>query len=123
MARLADAGGTSLALSPADFRKLIADETEKWAKVVKFAGIKQKKTEPHLLFELGNRLRERRLRDAKPNGRPTDAARLCYSDEIAQFSKIHIIVVYQKNGSISRRGAQIGFHSEGLGRPQILSRC
>jgi hypothetical protein len=26
--------------SPADFGKLIADETEKWAKVVKFAGIK-----------------------------------------------------------------------------------
>jgi len=29
-----------LALSPADFGKLIADETEKWAKVIKFAGIK-----------------------------------------------------------------------------------
>ena len=27
--------------SPADFGKLIADETEKWAKVIKFAGIKQ----------------------------------------------------------------------------------
>jgi hypothetical protein len=26
--------------SPADFGKLIADETEKWAKVVKFAGLK-----------------------------------------------------------------------------------
>ena len=26
--------------SPADFEKLIIDETEKWAKVVKFAGIK-----------------------------------------------------------------------------------
>jgi hypothetical protein len=26
--------------SPADFGKLIAEETEKWAKVVKFAGIK-----------------------------------------------------------------------------------
>jgi hypothetical protein len=26
--------------SPADFRKLITDETEKWGKVVKFAGIK-----------------------------------------------------------------------------------
>jgi tripartite-type tricarboxylate transporter receptor subunit TctC len=26
--------------SPADFGKLIADETEKWAKVVRFAGIK-----------------------------------------------------------------------------------
>jgi tripartite-type tricarboxylate transporter receptor subunit TctC len=39
-ARLADLGGTALAGSPADFAKLIADETEKWAKVVKFAGIK-----------------------------------------------------------------------------------
>jgi hypothetical protein len=27
-------------LSRADFGKLIADETEKWAKVIKFAGIK-----------------------------------------------------------------------------------
>jgi tripartite-type tricarboxylate transporter receptor subunit TctC len=39
-ARLADVGGTTLAGSPADFGKLIADETEKWAKVIKFAGIK-----------------------------------------------------------------------------------
>jgi tripartite-type tricarboxylate transporter receptor subunit TctC len=39
-ARLADLGGTVLAGSPADFGKLIAEETEKWAKVVKFAGIK-----------------------------------------------------------------------------------
>jgi len=39
-ARLADLGGDVLALSPADFEKLIADETEKWAKVIKFAGIK-----------------------------------------------------------------------------------
>ncbi len=39
-ARLADMGGTGLALSSADFAKLIADETEKWGKVVKFAGIK-----------------------------------------------------------------------------------
>jgi hypothetical protein len=38
--QLADAGGTSLALSPAEFGKLIADETEKWEKVIKFAGIK-----------------------------------------------------------------------------------
>ena len=29
-----------VALSPADFGKLIADETEKWGKVVKFTGIK-----------------------------------------------------------------------------------
>ena len=38
--RLAELGGTVLPGSPADFGKLIADETEKWAKVVKFAGIK-----------------------------------------------------------------------------------
>jgi tripartite-type tricarboxylate transporter receptor subunit TctC len=39
-ARLADLGGTALAGSPADFGKLIADETEKWAKVIKSVGIK-----------------------------------------------------------------------------------
>jgi tripartite-type tricarboxylate transporter receptor subunit TctC len=39
-ARLADVGGTPLVGSPADFGKFIADETEKWGKVVKFAGIK-----------------------------------------------------------------------------------
>ena len=39
-ARLADVGGTVLTGSPAEFSKLIADETEKWAKVIKFAGIK-----------------------------------------------------------------------------------
>ena len=39
-ARFADLGGTVLAGSPANFGKLIADETEKWAKVVKLAGIK-----------------------------------------------------------------------------------
>ena len=39
-AQLADLGGTALAGSPADFGRLIAHETEKWAKVVKFAGIK-----------------------------------------------------------------------------------
>jgi tripartite-type tricarboxylate transporter receptor subunit TctC len=39
-ARLADLGGTAFAGSPGDFRKLIAEETEKWAGVVKFAGIK-----------------------------------------------------------------------------------
>src|SRR5271166_908831 len=39
-AQLADLGGTVLAGSPAEFGRLIADETEKWARVVKFAGIK-----------------------------------------------------------------------------------
>jgi tripartite-type tricarboxylate transporter receptor subunit TctC len=39
-ARFADLGGTPLVGSPADFGKLIAEETEKWGKVVKFTGIK-----------------------------------------------------------------------------------
>jgi tripartite-type tricarboxylate transporter receptor subunit TctC len=39
-ARFADLGGTALAGSPSDFGKLVADETEKWAKVVKFSGAK-----------------------------------------------------------------------------------
>ena len=38
--RVADMGGTVLTGSPADFGKLIADETEKWGKVVKFSGAK-----------------------------------------------------------------------------------
>jgi tripartite-type tricarboxylate transporter receptor subunit TctC len=39
-ARFADLGGTVLPGSPAEFGKFIANETEKWGKVVKFAGIK-----------------------------------------------------------------------------------
>jgi tripartite-type tricarboxylate transporter receptor subunit TctC len=39
-AHLADLGGTVLAGSSADFVKLIVEETEKWGKVVKFAGIR-----------------------------------------------------------------------------------
>jgi tripartite-type tricarboxylate transporter receptor subunit TctC len=39
-ARLADLGGDVLALSPADFGRLIADETEKWGKVIRAANIK-----------------------------------------------------------------------------------
>jgi tripartite-type tricarboxylate transporter receptor subunit TctC len=40
MERLADMGGMVLAGSPADFGKLIAGETAKWARVIKAAGIK-----------------------------------------------------------------------------------
>jgi tripartite-type tricarboxylate transporter receptor subunit TctC len=39
-ARLLDLGGDVLALSPADFGKFIADDTEKWGKVVRAANIK-----------------------------------------------------------------------------------
>ena len=39
-ARLADLGGSVLPGSPADFGKLIAEETEKWAKVIRAANIK-----------------------------------------------------------------------------------
>lgn len=38
--RLADLGATTFASSPEGFRTFIADETEKWAKVVKLAGLK-----------------------------------------------------------------------------------
>ena len=38
--RLADQGSTVLAGTPADFGKLIAEEIEKWRKVVKFSGMK-----------------------------------------------------------------------------------
>jgi len=39
-ARLADQGSTALGGSPADFGRLIAEETEKWSKVVKFSGMR-----------------------------------------------------------------------------------
>jgi tripartite-type tricarboxylate transporter receptor subunit TctC len=39
-ARLAELGCTILPGSPSEFGKLVADETEKWGKVVKFAGLK-----------------------------------------------------------------------------------
>jgi tripartite-type tricarboxylate transporter receptor subunit TctC len=39
-ARLAELGGTGMLGSPIDFGKFIAEETEKWGKVVKFAGVK-----------------------------------------------------------------------------------
>jgi len=39
-ARFAELGASFLPGSPADFGTLIADETEKWGKVIKFAGIK-----------------------------------------------------------------------------------
>jgi hypothetical protein len=37
-ARLADLGAEVLSLSPADFGKLLAEEAEKWAKVIKVCG-------------------------------------------------------------------------------------
>jgi tripartite-type tricarboxylate transporter receptor subunit TctC len=38
--RLADLGGTTLLGSPADFGKLIAEQTDRWAKVIREANIK-----------------------------------------------------------------------------------
>ena len=37
--RIAELGGTPMPMSPAEFGKLVADETEKWGVVVKSAGI------------------------------------------------------------------------------------
>ena len=39
-ARIADLGSEAMPMTPAEFAKLIAEETDKWANVVKFAGIK-----------------------------------------------------------------------------------
>ena len=39
-ARLADLGGVPMPMTPPEFGKFIVDETEKWAKVIKFAGIR-----------------------------------------------------------------------------------
>ena len=39
-ARIAELGATVFPGSPADFSKLVADDTEKWAKVIRFAGLK-----------------------------------------------------------------------------------
>jgi tripartite-type tricarboxylate transporter receptor subunit TctC len=39
-ARIADLGGTTVPSSPVDFGKLLADETEKWGKVIRAANIK-----------------------------------------------------------------------------------
>jgi tripartite-type tricarboxylate transporter receptor subunit TctC len=38
-ARVAELGGTPMPMSPAEFGKLLADETEKWGKVVRSANI------------------------------------------------------------------------------------
>jgi tripartite-type tricarboxylate transporter receptor subunit TctC len=38
--RITDLGNTPLALSAAEYSKLLAEETEKWGEVMKFAGIK-----------------------------------------------------------------------------------
>jgi tripartite-type tricarboxylate transporter receptor subunit TctC len=40
--RITELGGEPMSMTPDDFRKHIADETAKWAKVIKFAGIKVK---------------------------------------------------------------------------------
>jgi tripartite-type tricarboxylate transporter receptor subunit TctC len=40
MARIAEMGATRIAGTPADFGKLVAEETEKWGKVVRFSGAK-----------------------------------------------------------------------------------
>jgi tripartite-type tricarboxylate transporter receptor subunit TctC len=39
-ARFADLGAEPMPMTPADFGKLITEEIEKWAKVIKFAAIK-----------------------------------------------------------------------------------
>ena len=38
--RFADLGGVPMPMTPAEFGKLIADETDKWAKVIRMANLK-----------------------------------------------------------------------------------
>ena len=40
IARLAELGGAPMPMTSAQFGRFVANETEKWAKVVRFAGIK-----------------------------------------------------------------------------------
>ena len=40
IARLAEFGGVPMPMTSVQFGRFVADETEKWAKVVRFAGIK-----------------------------------------------------------------------------------
>ena len=40
VARLADLGGVPMPMTSAELGKLIADDTEKWAKVIKATGVK-----------------------------------------------------------------------------------
>jgi len=47
-ARLLDLGGTPMPLTPADFGWFIANDIEKWAKVIKFANINR--SDPALIF-------------------------------------------------------------------------
>src|SRR5262249_13400191 len=49
-ARFADLGGTVLPGSPADFGKLLADETNKWGKVIRTANIKAEGGQSHCRF-------------------------------------------------------------------------
>ena len=53
-ARLADLGGTPLPGSPADFGKLIADETEKWGKVVSSPASSRSDRQPPAAHHLTN---------------------------------------------------------------------
>jgi len=63
-ARIAELGGTPLPGSPADFAKLFAAETEKWAKVVKISGAKAT-----LIARLSRAHLPPSIRQMKPTGR------------------------------------------------------
>jgi tripartite-type tricarboxylate transporter receptor subunit TctC len=51
-ARLADLGGMLLPGTPGDFGRLLAEETEKWANVVKFAGVKGSRKRSSIVFSI-----------------------------------------------------------------------
>jgi tripartite-type tricarboxylate transporter receptor subunit TctC len=45
-ARLANLGGVAMPMTPAEFGRLVVDETEKWGKVIRAANIKPEQTVP-----------------------------------------------------------------------------
>jgi tripartite-type tricarboxylate transporter receptor subunit TctC len=61
--RLADLGGDVLALSPADLGRLIADDTEKWAKVIRAAT--SKPSDPRKLGEIFRKIRSAKADEPK----------------------------------------------------------
>jgi len=65
-ARIVDLGGDVLALSPADFGKLIADETEKWGKVIGPSTSRRTEADPLSIFH--------KSRSANPDANRTNAA-------------------------------------------------
>src|SRR5262249_24616365 len=79
-ARLAELGGEPMPMTPAEFGKLVAEETEKWAKVIRAANIKaESRVLPRIFHNvpLGERRRARRLAQRLDSERFRSTPRTC----------------------------------------------